>query len=427
MIPRMSFLLSLACVLIALPTRSDAGSPPVRAERLLSVGDALSGSTVQSLNVVYTNGEGRPGSIVALADGNRVIWYDGGAIFNSGDVASSTLTGGEATIGIGDQGRFIYSPNTDGQDSVWTHNGLLMRGTDPAPGFVDTFTTFHSRPSMLPDGTAVWVAGITDTKGGATQGRVLYASSTDGTPAPQRLLASGDMVGGFAITSTGIGFQYKASDNGQFVVGVLILDTGSTANNDAVHINGALVARESFPIGASAPGENWQGFAGVSINNAGHWILAGDTDGDTATDAFVAYNGEIGMREGGTYDGELLGAGSAVRALSINNLDQAVISWNTPGNVRKLFFADQAADLASARLLLKTGSTIDFNGDGAADATLIDILGTFTTTNALQFAENGELYLNVSYDEGGQTRTSLIRIAASARIFADGFEALPAP
>ena len=422
--PASRLLFATAMILPTLP--AFAGGPtPVAAERLLTVGDALAGSTVQNLNVVFTNGQGQPGSIVVLADGGRAIWYDGAVVFNSNDVVGHTLTGGEATIGIGDDGRFHYSPNTDGSDSVWTHNGLLIRGTDPAPGIAGQFTTFHSRPSMLPDGTAVWVAGITPTQGGSSQGRVLYWSNSDGMPDPEPILKTGDLVGGFAVGTTGIGFQYKMSDNGKHVVGALILDTGSTANNDVIHINGKIVAREGDPVGDSAPGENWQNFAGVSINDHGDWLLAGDTDGPTASDAFVAYNGEIQMREGSSYGGETLPAGSALRAVSINNAGQAAMTWNTPGNVRKLFFANEASRLHNAIPVLVTGDGLDFDGDGTADATLIDILGTFTTTNALQLAESGDIYLNVSYDEGGNTRQSLIRIDYPDHLFAHDFEAAP--
>ncbi len=422
--PKPSFLCLLGTSILALMNAPvvAGGAGPVHVERLLTVGDALAGSTVQTLNVVFTNGQGRPGSIVTLADNGRVIWYDGGGVFNSNEIASHTLTGGEPTIGIGDDGRFIYSPNTDGQDSVWTHEGLLMRGTDPAPGIADQFTTFHSRPSMLPDGTAVWVAGFTATKGGSTQGRVLYWLNSDGVPAPEPILKTGDLVGGFTIATTGIGFQYKASDNGKHVIGLLVLDTGSTANNDVAHINGEIVAREGDPVGASAPGENWQNFAGVSINDHGHWLLAGDTDGATASDAFIAYNGEIQMREGSSYGGEPLPSGSSLRAISINNAGQAAATWNTPGNVRKLFFANNAGRLHDAVPVLVTGDGLDFNGDGSADATLIDILGTFTTTNALQLAESGVIYLHVSYDENGDTRQSLIGVRFPDYLFAHDFE-----
>lgn len=408
---------ALAC------TCAHAGAPPVAADVLLSQGDALAGSTVATLNPVFLDGAGRPGSLVVLANGNRAIWYDGAVVFDSGDVAGTVLAGGEATIGIGDGGAFVYSPNADGEDSVWTQAGLLLRGTDPAPGLPGQFTTFHSRPSMLPDGRAVWVGGLTDVQGGSTQGRVLYRASTTAPFAYEPLLRTGDVVGGFAIGTTGIGFQYQMSDSGAHLAALLILQTGSTANDNVVYLDGSVVAREGSPVGSSAPGENWQNFAGVAVNDAGDWLLAGDTDGATATDAFLAFNGELQVREGDLVDGELLGAGSALRAIAINNLGQALHAWNTPGNVRKVFFANDAGRLHDSVLLLRTGSGLDLTGDGNADATLVDILGTFTTTTGLSLAEDGAIHIQASYDQGGNTRVSLLRLALPDRLFYDGFQA----
>lgn len=399
-----------------------AGVPPVAVDVLLSQGDPLAGSTVATLNPVFVDGAGRPGSLVTLGNGNRAIWYDGAVVFDSGTVMGSVLTGGEATIGIGDGGAFVYSPNTDGEDSVWTQAGLLLRGTDPAPGLPGLFTTFHSRPSMLPDGRAVWVGGITDIQGGPTQGRVLYRATTTTPFAYEPLLRTGDVVGGFAVGTTGIGFQYQMSDSGAHLVALLILQTGSTADDGVVYLDGSVVAREGSPVGPSAPGENWQNFAGVAVNDAGDWLLAGDTDGATATDAFLAFNGELQVREGDLLDGEPLAAGSALRAIAINNLGQALHAWNTPGNVRKLFFANDAGRLQDSVLLLRTGSGLDLTGDGSADATLVDILGTFTTTTGLSLAEDGAIHIQASYDQGGDTRVSLLRLALPDRLFQDGFE-----
>lgn len=411
-----------AAALLATASLAQAGAMTVTAERLLTVGDDLSGSTVSSLNVVFTDGEGRPGSLVELADTARVIWYDGAAIFNSLSISGFTLSGGEATMGVGNGARFIYSPNTDGGDSVWTQSGLLFRANDPAPGIPDQFTTFHSRPKMLPDGTAVWIAGITDTNGGSTQGRALYRANSQGPANAELLLRTGDLINGVAIGPTGVGFQYQLSDNGDHLANLILRATGSTANDGAVLVDGVMVAQEGSPVGPSAPGENHQGFAGVAINNQGNWLLAGDTDGPVSSDAFLAYNGDIQMREGSSYGGEDLPAGSALRAIAINNINQAVMSWNTPGNVRKLFFATDASQLFNAVLLLKTGSGLDFTGNGVADATLIDIFGSFTNTKGLDLAEDGRVMLHVSYEEGGQTRQSLISIQVPDRLFSDRFE-----
>lgn len=418
---RLTLAVAISAALSA-PVAVRAGISPVQAEVLLTEGDALAGSTVSSLNPVFTDGQGVPGGIVALADGRRLILYDGAIVFDSGTVVGSVLTGGEATIGIGDGGAFIYSPNVDGEDAVWTQSGLLLRGDDPDPTAPGLFNAFNSRPSMLPDGRAVWVGGYAGSPGGATLGRVLYRATTGATPVFESLLRTGDLVGGIAIGTTGISFNYQMSDDGDHLAVVLLRDTGSTATDGTVLVDGVIAAEEGSPIGPQAPGENWQGFAGVAINNDGDWLLAGDTSGPAATDAFLAYNGELQVREGDTLGGEALPDGSALRAISINNLGQAVHAWNTPGNVRKLFFANDASNLQDSVLLLRTGTPLDLDGNGAAEAVLVDILGTFITTTGLSLAEDGSVYVQASYTIDGTPFESVLRVDASDLIFANGFD-----
>lgn len=126
------------------------------------------------------------------------------------------------------------------------------------------------------------------------------------------------------------------------------------------------------------------------------------------------------MREGGTYDGETLDTPGAVRAASINNRGEVVHVWNANG-IRKAFYAPDASRLDLSRLIVRTGSTLDFNADGIADATLVDILGTFTTGAGVSLAEDGSLYLQATYTEGANTRESLLRFELGS-LFADGFE-----
>jgi hypothetical protein len=391
----------------------------VQATRLLSVGDPLENSTVAALSPVFTNGEGQPGSIVVLTSGARVVWSNG-VLFNSASVVSPVLTGGEEALGFGNGGRFAYSPSVDGNDAIYTHTGVLLSEPQPIPGQT-TFSSFNSRPNMLPDGRAFWVGGFTQNQGGATQGRILLRATTGASPVFETLLKSGDLVDGVAVGTTGISFGVAMSDDGNQLANVLLLDTGNTATDGAVRINSTVVAREGDAIGAQAPGENWQGLSLVSINNAGRWLLAGDTSGATATDAFLASNGVIQVREGSTLDGETLDTVAAVRAASINNRNQAIHIWNTNNNVRKAFFAADASRLDQSKLLLRTGSPLDFNSDGVADGTLIDIFGTTAGAAGVSLAEDSFVYFHISYSEGMTTRQSLVRIALD-RVFGDGFE-----
>lgn len=406
-----------------------AAGQPVPATRLVSTTDAAAGSTITDFGPVFVDGVGRPGALLVLADAQRAVWYDGAVIFASGSVLSPVLSGGEVTIGIGNGGRFVYSPNAGGEDSLWTDQGLLIRASEPAPGLPGLFVAFASRPSMLPDGRTLTVAGWRETPTGPTIGRILYRHTPGAaTPWEVVLRSAGDPVGGIApINAVGVGFQYDSSEDGNQLIGVLLLDTGNTANDAVVWRNGSVMARESQSVPGGIGGENWQNFSGVAINDSGDWLLAGDTSGPTATDAFIAHNGEILVREGSTYDGVTIPAGSAARAMSLNNQGQAVFSWNLAGGGgQALFFAPSAAQLGNARLLLRTGSTLDFDADGSPDGTVGEIFHSFSTTFGLSLGNVGAVYIDVSYSDGVTTRRSLVRLDVS-RVFADGFEGAGVP
>src|SRR5690606_18699139 len=210
-----------------------------------------------------------------------------------------------------DNGEFIYSPSIDGNDGVWTDQGYLLADGDPAPGFEgDTLVTFNSRPTMGANGTAYWVAGVNDGAGGtSTVNRALYMS-TDRTPATTSVvLRSGDIVGGFPLAggSDGIGFNYEFSDDGTHHILGLVLETGSSTDDNVVYVDGAIVAREAHPNGSGI--DNWDNFDIHRILDDGTYGFTGDTDGSTATDEFIAINGTIVLREGDVVDGVTLGSG----------------------------------------------------------------------------------------------------------------------
>ncbi|MCZ7652001.1 MAG: IPTL-CTERM sorting domain-containing protein [Thermoanaerobaculia bacterium] len=432
-IPRHVTLLALlAAVAVSLPLAAatpderdgiEPGAPPepaapapiartlavVPAEIVLAEGEPLAGSTVASLNSPFTNGAGDPGFVAALANGDRVIWSGAGPVFVSSSAVGVTLTGGESTMGIGDAGQFIYSPAVDGDDAVWTQAGALLVDGTQAPGFPAGVTnTFNSRPQMIPSGQAFWVSGFNEAGGTTTQGRMLY-TSTDGTPAAIAVvLRSDDLVGGIPIDRpSGIGFDYQFSDNGAHHIHQLLLDTGSTTDDDIVYLDGAIVARETFPTGQ---GDNWDNFDNVTVNNAGTYAFSGDTDGATASDEFIAVNGGIAVREGASVDGRTLG--TAVQALSLNNLDQAAFIWSLAGGGEALFFSCNATNLAADALaVLQTGDEIDFDG-GGGDGLFVDDFNASTVIGpGLWLAEDGRVFVEVDLDDGEVTFEAIVGIA----------------
>lgn len=406
--------LALVLALILAVALAAPAAAQVPVELIVKDGDtppAAGGDPVTTLNAPFTNGLGQVGFTGAVDRGgssDNFIWFDSGPIWFNSSAVGSTLSGAEGTMGVGNAGEFVYSPSVDGNDSVWTQNGLLLTEDVPAPGgSPGELNSFNSRPQLLPDGTALWVGGITDSPGGSTQARALYRAADTATPVITEVFRSGDMIGGFTIDfPSGVGFDYQISDDGNQHIHDLLMDTGSTTNDGFVYVNGALVAREADPVPGG--GENWDNFDVMAINNAGNYLFSGDTDGSTATDEFIAYNGTIAIREGDLIDGHTLG--SSVSAASLNNLGQAVFIWSTDLG-ETLFHALDASNLAGATALLTVGDSIDVDGNMTPDYTVTDFNASNIIGPGLSLAEDGSVYVEVDIDDGGGDLEAIIRLA----------------
>lgn len=382
------------------PTTAPEGREAlITATLVLQEGDTPPGAATPVTSVDYptATGAGSSGFTGDQTSGDDFVFYDGTVIWRNSDAVGVTLTGAEATSGVGLSSTFIYSPAIDGSDGVWTQAGELARDETQAPGFpAGTTSTFHSRPTMIPTGQAFWVAGYNETGGTATEGRVMY-TSTDGTPATITvLLKSGDVVGGFPLSSgsSGVMFDYDFSDDGSHYLQEVDLDTGSTTTDAAVYLDGVIVAQEGSPNGT---GDNWDNFDEYGVNNDGHYLFSGDTDGVTTSDEFIAYDATVVIREGDTVGGVPLTTSATVTGLAINNLGHAVHAWNTADG-EYLFFSCDAANLATtSELVLAVGDDLDLDGNGTADALLTDInspLHMFTLD------DSGVFYFNVDIDYG---------------------------
>ena len=360
------------------------------------------GNPVDGLNSPFTNGRGTvgwTGSLDLNPGSDTFVWFGTDLIWRGTDEPAQVLSGGEGTMGISDSAGFIYSPSVDGDDAVWTDNGLLLVEGSPAPGFdPPTTNTFNSRPTMTPGGIAHWIAGYDLDGGGSSDGRVVYRA-VDGLPENiEVVLRAGDMVGGFEIEDgSGIDFDYAFSDDGTRHIQPLQMVTGNIANDNFVYVDGALVARESDPTG---DGDNWDNFDNVTINDSGNYLFSGDTDGASGSDEFIAYDGLIVLREGDTVDGFTLTSSASVQGVAINNLGQAVHQWDTAdGEV--LFKSCDASDLRNgSTLVLAEGDEIDSDGDGVGEATITDLNAAGFIGPGLSLAENGRLYVGVDLDDG---------------------------
>jgi hypothetical protein len=367
------------------------------------VGQTINGSgslTVTDLNTAFVSGNDKVGFLGTLSDTSRFVFFDNAIAFKSSDVVSPVLTGGEGTIGVGNLGEFAYSPSADGSDAIWSHIGLLHKSGEPAPGIPGMFNTFGSRPRMSANGTAFWMAGLTNTQGSAvTQQDVLWqATTTGGTPSYQPLLRGGDVIGTDTIAQTGLQIGFEVSDNGVNSIVEVDFD-GATATDAAVLLNRQIVAREGSPTSPGGPA--WVSFRHYDVNNAGNFVVVGDTNAPTTNDETVTYNNTILAQQGQSLAGVTLG--TTADAAAINDLNQVIHIWDlTSGTDEGLFFTDPA-NVAASLLLLRTGDELDTSGDGTADFTLTDFNASAGITQPLDFGDNGRVYVDVDLTPLGGT------------------------
>jgi hypothetical protein len=300
----------------------------------------------------------------------------------------------ESFFGIDDAGRAAYSPmcNDTGSggtslDSVWLGDMPIAMEEVPYPHEPGYWWSFASRPGVTADGTPYFVGGITDTQGGSTDIRGFFYGNTT-TP----LVLGGDVIPwpNLPVTAAGIDFDARVSALGTHWICPVNLDTGSTTNDGYILIDGAVATaggsavREDGPVPAAAgglPGELWDNFDFCGINEAGDWLLTGDTNAAVGQDEFVMLNGAIVLREGTLLDGNPIN-GSIEGAYLNEDGDWAVI-WDMdygPANLEVL--------IQNGRVLLREGSAVDFDGDGVVEPT--SLLADFTGISALTLGDRDD-------------------------------------
>jgi hypothetical protein len=197
--------------------------------------------------------------------------------------------------------------------------------------------------------------------------------------------------------SSRIGFGYQISD-GTSPHPRACLETGSTCDDDIIFVDGAIVARELSPTGG---GDNWDNFGTVTINDSGDYLFSGDTDGATTSDAFIAWDGAIAVREGDTLAGVTLTSSASVNALSLNNLARAAFIWNVSGVGDVLFYACDAADLPGSSVeLLRVGDDLDLDAVPGADAVVSDFNASTAIGPGVWLAEDGRVFVELDVDFG---------------------------
>lgn len=324
---------------------------------------------IDSVGVLRFSGDSNSSGDLAFqfdtADGNAHIGLYEGAPFTVARTQQGGLTRGGDTfaqsgfdgeIGLADDDSLIYGATVDqaggatGLKSVWKNDTLVILEGDAAANgstnFLDVHTTASGSPSFMgggPDsGHYTGVAPVNDVAIGA----------------------SVTVAGGGSFLIDGFSeFDHDADDTAGNIVRADI-DTGSSADDGIVLINGAAVASGAGNLRegdlASDGLDNWDNFDLLDINSAGSYLVTGDTDGDSNSDEFVSIDGQILVRELDTVGGITIDGGIENADLNENG-DWAVIWDDDQGNELLLIGNDQNID----RVLLTEGDSILLDGTAA--------------------------------------------------------------
>jgi hypothetical protein len=360
---------------VALAAEAAKGADSGGAVILLREGDRPEGGgglPVASLGMPATGAGGEVAFTGNLDDAGELdgfVWRGGKVVFRNSEAG---LVGASPTMGIGATGEFVFQSSLAGKDVIWSQQGLVVREGDPAPGFpAGAVLEISRRPSMLRDGRAFWVSEFRDGPGGKGKGRVLYRSSGPSPAQVEVVLRSDDLVAGFPLARPrGLDWNYDFSDDGNHLIQVVQLVTGSTADDDAVYLDGALAAREGEPTG---DGDRWTRFVQVAVNGRGDSLFSAETDGADESDVVVAFNGRVVLREGKSLGDEAkLPPQANVLALALDERGRAVQLWSVGGFGAEvlLFFCD-VAHLENAIALVRTPQPLDTDATPGPDTVLV--------------------------------------------------------
>jgi hypothetical protein len=143
-------------------------------------------------------------------------------------------------------------------------------------------------------------------------------------------------------------------------------------------------------------------------------VVTGDTDGDTTTDEFVAFNGLIGVREGDLVDGIAIPVDATVRAASINDRNEVVHIWGRGLADAEYLFFGLGPSLQNSVAILSVGDEIDVGTDGIADYAVTDFRPSSFVGPGLDLAEDGAVYVGVLIVPvtGGAEVDAILRLEA---------------
>ncbi|MHC4809543.1 MAG: hypothetical protein ACYTEV_04175, partial [Planctomycetota bacterium] len=204
----------------------------------------------------------------------------------------------------------------------------------------------------------------------------------------------------------GIDFDFHVSAGDVNRIQIANADGVPGSNDTFLFINGVATFREGDPNGS---GDNWDNFDLVRILDDGTYVMTGDTDGDSASDEFIAVNGVISIREGMMIDGVEILSGSTLRAIDLAGDGTLVHAWGG-SSLDEVVFVGDIADLAgTSTRLLGVGDTIELAGRGTV--TVVDLEFSTILPGGCAISD-AAIYLNleVAPTDGGGNYEAIVRI-----------------
>jgi hypothetical protein len=301
---------------------------------------------------------------------DSVLLRNGALILREGQALSSP-TG--ATLGAFDSirpngsGQVAYNFFLDGlpagfDSGCYLDDQLLIQEGDPAPaGFGASATWAGFFETRLNDAGHYLVVGTVDdpSVGPTAQGAIArFDLDANGAIVGSTLVArSGDSTP-FGATVTSIGGGPHEMAMNAFGSVIWAGDTDAAISNDRfVAIDAVPIAIEGSP--SPATGRNWLSLSSpeVDLNAAGQWVVSGQLDGDSASNALIAVDGAVFRQKGDEPPGlsgvQITSFGSGPVLISERGEVLWYAQWNDPNPARDagLFLDD--------RLLVREGDTID--------------------------------------------------------------------
>jgi hypothetical protein len=399
------------------------------ASALLREGDdLLPGHPITALNNTAVNHVGGYACSLNTTAGSTLsrIWGNaaggpGALLRTEGTFEELVQTSFESFWGMGDGGELAYSPLVNdlnsgetSLDAVWLDDAVVLMELMPVPSLAGQFSTFNSRPTAAGDGVPVWIGGFADTPGAATQNRALFSGF-----GADVLLMGGDFLPGIAEAVdgvTGLSFDFRVSRFRSHWINVT--EVLSAAANDVLMVIDAapITAGGSFiregtlvPVVLGGNGvELWTAFDFFGINEAGDYLITGNTNAAAAANEFVAINGELVLREGDvlnlalapvTLEGDIEGA-------YMNEQGDWAAAWDIDDGV-----VNREALIVNGGIVLVEGDLVDWNGDGVIDAgdnngELADFTGISALTIGARIGGAVDVYFTADIDFLGTPGTA---------------------